>query len=43
MKKTNKFAALILALVLTLTLALTGCGKKDAAVIKIAVPNDTTS
>ena len=43
MKKTNKFAALILALVLTLTLALTGCGKKDAAVIKIAVPNDTTN
>ena len=41
MKKTNKFAALILALVLTL--ALTGCGKKDAAVIKIAVPNDTTN
>ena len=43
MKKTNKFTALILALVLTLTLALTGCGKKDAAVIKIAVPNDTTN
>ena len=43
MKKTNKFAALILALVLTLTLALTGCGKKDAAVIQIAVPNDTTN
>ena len=43
MKKTNKLAALILALVLTLTLALTGCGKKDAAVIKIAVPNDTTN
>ena len=43
MKKTNKFAALILALALTLTLALTGCGKKDAAVIKIAVPNDTTN
>ena len=43
MKKTNKLAALILALVLTLALALTGCGKKDAAVIKIAVPNDTTN
>lgn len=41
MKKTNKLAALILALVLTL--ALTGCGKKDASVIKIAVPNDTTN
>ena len=43
MKKTNKLAALILALVLTLALALTGCGKKDASVIKIAVPNDTTN
>ncbi len=41
MKKTTKLTALVLALVLTLALALTGCGKKN--VIEIAVPNDTTN
>ena len=42
MKKTAKLTALVLAVVLTLALALTGCGKKSAA-IQIAVPNDTTN
>ena len=42
MKKTAKLTALVLAVVLTLALALTGCGKK-AATIQIAVPNDTTN
>ena len=41
MKKTTKLTALVLALVLTLALALTGCGKKTT--IQIAVPNDTTN
>ena len=42
MKKTTKLTALVLALVLTLALALTGCGKKNTT-IQIAVPNDTTN
>ncbi len=42
MKKTTKFAALLLALILTLSLALTGCGSKSGS-IQIAVPNDTTN
>ena len=42
MKKTTKFAALLLALILTLSLALTGCGSKSNS-IQIAVPNDTTN
>ena len=43
MKKTTKLTALVLAVVLTLALALTGCGKKTTETIKIAVPNDTTN
>ncbi len=53
MKKNSvKLTALVLALVLTAALALTGCGSKDTAaddsgdsapVIQIAVPNDTTN
>ena len=47
MKKNSiKLTALVLALVLTAALALTGCGSKggdDAAPIQIAVPNDTTN
>ena len=47
MKKNSiKLTALVLALVLTAALALTGCGSKggdDAAAIQIAVPNDTTN
>ena len=42
MKKTTKLTALVLAVVLTLALALTGCGKKSTT-IQIAVPNDTTN
>ena len=47
MKKNSiKLTALVLALVLTAALALTGCGSKGgdaAAPIQIAVPNDTTN
>ena len=53
MKKNSvKLTALVLALVLTAALALTGCGSKDTAaddsgatapVIQITVPNDTTN
>ncbi len=50
MKKNSvKLTALVLALVLTAALALTGCGSKtedggdSAATIQIAVPNDTTN
>ena len=50
MKKNSvKLTALVLALVLTAALALTGCGSKtedggdSAAAIQIAVPNDTTN
>ena len=49
MKKNSvKLTALVLALVLTAALALTGCGSKtddggSASVIQIAVPNDTTN
>ncbi len=47
MKKNSvKLTALVLALVLTAALALTGCGSKaedEAPVIQIAVPNDTTN
>ncbi len=48
-KHSIKLTALVLALVLTAALALTGCGSKsddgssDAPVIQIAVPNDTTN
>ena len=45
-KHSIKLTALVLALVLTAALALTGCGSKDgdsAATIQIAVPNDTTN
>ena len=38
----KKFVTTALALVLALT-ALTGCGKKQAASITVAVPNDTTN
>ncbi len=50
MKKNSiKLTALVLALVLTVALALTGCGSKtddsgdSTATIQIAVPNDTTN
>ncbi len=47
MKKNSvKLTALVLALVLTAALALTGCGSKaedEAPAIQIAVPNDTTN
>ena len=50
MKKNSiKLTALVLALVLTAALALTGCGSKtddtgdSTAPIQIAVPNDTTN
>ena len=48
-KHSIKLTALVLALVLTAALALTGCGSKSddsgdsAAAIQIAVPNDTTN
>lgn len=42
-KHTVKLASLVLALVLTAALALTGCGSKDSASLQIAVPNDTTN
>ena len=38
----KKFVTTALALVLALT-ALTGCGKKQAASVTVAVPNDTTN
>ncbi len=40
--KHTKITALVLALVLTLALALTGCGGSDST-IQIAVPNDATN
>ncbi|MBO4854042.1 MAG: hypothetical protein J5482_02705 [Oscillospiraceae bacterium] len=52
MKKTLRIGALLLALVLTATLVLVGCGEKNTdtqdtdtpkATIQIAVPNDTTN
>ncbi len=44
MKKNSvKLTALVLALVLTAALALTGCGSKKSDTIQIAVPNDTTN
>ena len=44
MKKNSvKLTALVLALVLTTALALTGCGSKKSDTIQIAVPNDTTN
>ena len=47
-KHSIKLTALVLALVLTAALALTGCGSKSddsdgATTIQIAVPNDTTN
>ena len=43
MKKNSvRLTALILALVLSLSLVLTGCGSKSTS-LKIAVPNDTTN
>ena len=42
MKKTLRAGALLLALILVLSLALTGCGGKSSK-IQIAVPNDTTN
>ena len=47
-KHSIKLTALVLALVLTAALALTGCGSKSddsdgATTIQIAVPNDTTA
>ena len=43
MKKNSvRLTALILALVLSLALVLTGCGSKSTS-LKIAVPNDTTN
>ncbi len=42
MKKTLRTGALLLALILVLSLALTGCGGKSSK-IQIAVPNDTTN
>ena len=39
----KKITALVLALVLSSALLLTGCGSKSAAKIQIAVPNDTTN
>ena len=43
MKKNSvRLTALILALVLSLALALTGCSSKSTS-LKIAVPNDTTN
>lgn len=44
MKKNSvKLTSLVLALVLTAVLALTGCGSKDSSTLQIAVPNDTTN
>ena len=42
MKKTLRAGALLLALILVLSLALTGCGGKSSK-IQIAVPHDTTN
>ena len=44
MKKHTKLTALLLALVLSLSLVLTGCGSSGSkTTIKIGVPNDTTN
>ena len=42
-KHSVKLTALVLALVLTAALALTGCGSKKSGSLQIAVPNDTTN